>query len=146
MQQAAQMRPASRDTFKQAFIRRINEFKLIAQDNVLTVGLLIVSIFVFLFIILPLFSVIVQGFFVPDFGTNPEEAGKLSLEYFTRYFDPQYSTHSRNVLRDTMLMGLFTATFGTLLGFVFAYTAVRCNVPFPRLFHIVTLLPTISPP
>jgi len=146
MQQSAQIRAASRDTFKQAIVRRINEFKLIAQDNVLTVGLLIVSIFVFLFIILPLLSVIVQGFFVPDIGTNPEEAGKFSIEYFSRYFDPQYSTHSRNVLRDTMLMGLLTATFGTLLGFVFAYTAVRCNVPYPRLFHVVTLLPTISPP
>jgi iron(III) transport system permease protein len=45
-----------------------------------------------------------------------------------------------------MVMGLLAATFGTLLGFVFAYTAVRCNVPFPRLFHVVSLLPTISPP
>ena len=135
-----------RSGLKQNLVRRLNEFRLIAQDNILMVGLLIVSIFVFLFIILPLVEVIAQGFFVPNIGTNPEEAGKFSLEYFTRYFDPVYSTHSWNVLRDTMLMGLETAALGTLFGFVFAYTAVRCSIPFPRLFHVVTLLPTISPP
>ena len=109
-------------------------------------GLLIVSIFVFLFIILPLFQVIVQGFFVPNIGTNPDEAGKFSLEYFARYIDPVYRTHAWNVVRDTLLMGVLTATLGTLFGFIFAYTVIRCNIPFPRVFHVITLLPTISPP
>ena len=127
-------------------IRRINEFKLIAQDNMLMVGLLIVSIFVILFILLPLFRVIIQGFFIADIGTNPEEAGQFSLEYFGRYLDPVHRTHAWNVVRNTMLMGLQTATLGTLLGFIFAYTAIRCNIPFPRLFHVIALLPTISPP
>ena len=86
-----------------------------------------------------------QGFFVPNLGNNPD-AGQFSLEYFARYFDPVYKTHAWNVVRDTMKMGLLTATFGTLLGFVFAYTVTRCNIPFPRLFHVITLLPTISPP
>lgn len=146
MQQAAQVRPAVQSSLKQNIIRRINEFRLIAQDNVLTIGLLIVAVFVFLFIILPLLQVIVQGFFAPASGTNPEAAGQFSLEYFGRYFDPAYQTHSRRVLRDTMVMGLQAATYGTILGFIFAYTAVRCRIPFPRVFHIFALLPTISPP
>ncbi|MFQ5576866.1 MAG: ABC transporter permease, partial [Anaerolineae bacterium] len=133
-------------SLKQNLARRVREFRLIAQDNILMVGLLIISIFIFLFIILPLLRVIAQGFFVPFIGTNPEEAGAFSLEYFARYVDPVYKTHSWNVVRDTMQMGLLTATLGTLLGFVFAYTVIRCNIPFPRLFHIITLLPTISPP
>ncbi len=130
---------------KQNITRRLKEFQLIGQDNILSVGLLFISIFVFLFIILPLLSVVVQGFFVPNLGNNPD-AGQFSLEYFARYFDPVYKTHAWNVVRDTMKMGLLTATFGTLLGFIFAYTATRCNIPFPRLFHTITLLPTISPP
>lgn len=109
------------------------------------VGLLVTSIFVFLFVILPLLRVVAQGFFVPRLGNNPD-AGQFSLEYFARYIDPTFRTHSWNVLRDTMLMGLETAAIGTLLGFIFAYTVVRCNIPFPRLFHVATLLPTISPP
>lgn len=108
-------------------------------------GLLITTIFVFLFVILPLLQVMVQGFVVPNTGKNPE-AGAINLEYFARYIDPTYQTHSWNVLRDTILMGLFTAAFGTVFGFIFAYTVVRCDIPFPRLFHLVTLLPTISPP
>jgi len=146
MQQAAQIRAPAPTSLKQNIIRRVGEFRLIARDNVLTVGLFAVSIFVFLFIILPLLRVIVQGFFVPDIGTNPEIAGNFSLEYFARYIDPTFRTHSWNVLRDTMVMGLLSAAFGTILGFVFAYTAVRCNMPFPRLFHVMALLPTISPP
>ncbi len=133
-------------TFRQGITRRINEFRLIAQDNILMTGLLIVSIFVFLFIILPLFQVIVQGFFVPNIGAAPEEAGKFSLEYFTRYIDPVYSRHAWNVVRDTLTMGILTATLGTIFGFIFAYTVIRCNIPFPKLFHVITLLPTISPP
>ncbi len=138
--------PATSRTFWQEIARRVNEFRLLAQDNILMTGLLIVSIFVFLFIILPLFEVIVQGFFVPNIGTNPDEAGKFSLEYFARYIDPVYRTHAWNVVRDTLTMGVLTATFGTLFGFIFAYTVIRCNIPFPRLFHVITLLPTISPP
>jgi iron(III) transport system permease protein len=140
MQQTAQIRTDSPQiSLKQNIFRRVGEFRLIAQDNILMVGLLIVTIFVFLFILLPLIRVIVQGFFDPA-------TGEFSLEYFVRYIDPFYRTHSWNVLEDTMKMGLYTATFGTVLGFVFAYTVVRCDIPFPRLFHVVTLLPTISPP
>jgi ABC-type glycerol-3-phosphate transport system permease component len=47
---------------------------------------------------------------------------------------------------NTMIMGLGAATGGTILGFIFAYALVRCSMPFGRLVHVVTLLPTISPP
>jgi iron(III) transport system permease protein len=148
MQQTTQLStptPARTET-RQGLIRRLNEFKLIAQDNILMVGLLVVAIFILLFIVLPLVRVIIQGFFVPELGADPEVAGTFSLEYFARYFDPTYRTHSWNVLRDTMAMGLATAGLGTLIGFIFAYTIVRCDIPLPGLFHTITLLPTISPP
>ena len=43
-------------------------------------------------------------------------------------------------------MGLGAATGGTIVGFIFAYALVRCSMPFSRGVHVVTLLPTISPP
>ncbi len=49
-------------------------------------------------------------------------------------------------LRDTMIMGVSTATMGTLLGFVFAYTVVRCSPPGKRWVHILALIPIVSPP
>jgi iron(III) transport system permease protein len=45
-----------------------------------------------------------------------------------------------------MVMGLGAATGGTILGFIFAYALVRCSMPFAGVVHVVTLLPTISPP
>ena len=163
MQQAGQLRQAQKASLKQNITRRINEYRLIAQDNVLTVGLLIACIFIFLFIILPLSRVIIQGFFLqlpPDEAAPPfnlfdlnyyiyyltTTVSTIDFEYFYRYFDPEHSTHARRVLSNTLSMGLQTAFYGTLLGFIFAYTAVRCQIPFPRVFHVFALLPTVSPP
>lgn len=119
--------------------RRYQEIKLIGRDPILAMGLLLVGVFVFLFIAYPLLRVVWQGFF-------NAETGEVSLEYFGRYLDPIYRTHNWNVLWDTVSMGVITAVGGTLIGFVFAYTMVRCNMPGHRFWHIFTLLPTISPP
>lgn len=127
---------------RSALWRRWQELRLIGQDPVLAVGLLAVGAFVLLFVVYPILRVVYQGFFEFENG----RIGAFSLEYFNRYIDPQYRDYNWRVLRDTMLMGFYTATGGTLLGFIFAYTLVRCNVPGARIFHIFTLVPTISPP
>lgn len=119
--------------------RRWQEVRIIGQDPVLAVGLIAVSAFVFLFVALPLLRVIYQGFFDPA-------TGQFSLKYFQQFIDPYYSPYLWQVLANTMLMGLGAAAGGTILGFIFAYAMVRCNFPFGRLVHVVTLLPTISPP
>ncbi len=55
--------------------------------------------------------------------------GAFDLTYFTRYFDDYYGPALRRAFYDTMIMGLLTAIFGTLVGFIFAYASVRCNMP-----------------
>ncbi len=121
------------------FWRRWQEIRLIGQDPVLAVGLLVVTAFVFLFVALPLLRVIYQGF------VNPV-TGEFSIAYFAQFVDPYYAPYLWRVVGNTMIMGLGAATGGTILGFIFAYALVRCNFPFARLVHVVTLLPTISPP
>ena len=122
-----------------ALRQRYREFALIARDPVLMIGLLYCGLFLFIFIVYPLFRGTSNGFI-------DSETGQFSLEYFTRFFDSYYGPYSRQVFRDTMIMGVLTATGGTTLGFVFAYTIVRCNVPFRRLIHLLALVPTVSPP
>ncbi len=39
-----------------------------------------------------------------------------------------------------------TAAAGTIMGFIFAYTMVRCAPPGKNLLHILALVPTVSPP
>jgi len=128
-----------KSNFWQPWVRRYREFQQIGRDPILMVGLLAAAAFVFLFVVWPILRVVWQGFF--NFDT-----GAFSLEYFGRYVDPYFARHSWNTLRDTMIMGVSAAAGGTILGFIFAYTMVRCNFPFPRLAHALTLVPTISPP
>ena len=102
-------------------------------------GLIAVVCFVALFVALPLLQVVVQGIF--DFQT-----WQFSLKYFGQFFDAYYARHLWTMLANTMVMGLGAATGGTILGFIFAYALVRCSMPFARVTHYVSLLPTISPP
>ena len=110
----------------------------LAQDPVLLAGLLLASTFILTFIAWPLLRVMVQGFFTQE--------GAFSLEEFRRYIDPSYTRYYRQVFYDTLRMGLLSASFGTALGFLFAYSYVRCNVPLKPLVYVLALLPTISPP
>ena len=72
--------------------------------------------------------------------------GAFSLEYFARYVDPYYASVAWRSLGSTLTLGLLTATGGTILGFIFAYTMVRCNPPGKQWVHILALVPTVSPP
>ena len=118
--------------------RRFQEFSLIFRDPVLFMSLLFSGIFIFVFVLLPILRTISGGFI--------SEEGNLDLSYFARYFDSFYGPGLRSAFRDTMIMGLLTAIFGTLVGFIFAYSSVRCNPPAKNLLHWLALLPTVSPP
>lgn len=121
-----------------SLLRRLREFRLIARDPVLLVGLLVAGAFIFAFIVYPLLRVIVQGFF--------SQEGQFNLQYFARYFDSFYARTYWDILGWTIEMGVLAAFGSTVLGFLFAYTVVRCDIPFKGLVHALTLLPTISPP
>ncbi|MGB8251660.1 MAG: hypothetical protein WCF08_00465, partial [Anaerolineaceae bacterium] len=101
--------------------RRYREFALILRDPVLFMSLLFSGIFIFIFVFVPLYKTISGGFFSKD--------GAWDLTYFARYFDNYYGPALRRAFYDTMTMGLLTALFGTLVGFIFAYATVRCNIP-----------------
>ena len=126
-----------------SLVRRYREFKLIARDPVLLIALLVVGIFMLAFVVWPLARVIVQGFFIAD---GKPDAGTLNLDQFARYFNATFANQYWSIFRDTMVMGLLAAIGSTMVGFLFAYTMVRCNIPFKNAVHALALLPTISPP
>jgi len=121
-----------------ALRRRYHELYLLAQDPVLLAGVLVVGAFMLTFVVWPLGRVIVQGCFSAE--------GQFSLEQFHRYVDPRYTHYYRRIFYDTVRMGLLSASFGTALGLLFAYTTVHCRAPGKALLHLMALLPTISPP
>lgn len=119
--------------------RRVREFALIARDPILMMSLLYCGLFLLVFVIYPLLRGTINGFF-------DRNTGAFSLEFFKRYFDAYYGPYNRWVFRNTIVMGVATAIGGTALGFIFAYTMVRCSAPFKRVVHILALVPTVSPP
>jgi iron(III) transport system permease protein len=96
------------------------------------------GIFIFVFVAFPIYKTVSGGFFTRE--------GIFDLTHFARYFDSYYGPNLRRIFVDTMTMGLLTATFGTLVGFIFAYATVRCQIPGKKIIHWLALLPTISPP
>jgi iron(III) transport system permease protein len=130
--------PTSIPSWRSNLLRRYREYALIARDPVLLIGLLIAGIFISVLVFLPIIKVVGRGFV--------DNEGAFSLEYFIRYIDPYYRTVAWRSLGSTMYLGLLTATGGTILGFIFAYTMVRCNPPGKRWVHILALVPTVSPP
>jgi len=137
------MTVATRSSPLNSLVRRYRELRLIAQDPVLLIGLIITGVFMLAFVIWPLARVIVQGFFIADGKPN---AGAFNLDQFARYVNPTYVAQYWQIFIWTIEMGVLTAVGSTALGFLFAYTVVRCNIPFKRAVHAITLLPTISPP
>ena len=130
--------PRGRGRAREDLVRRAREFRRLADDPVLLIGVLTAVLFILLFVVWPLVRVIWQGLFPATGGINVEE--------FRRYADPFYGPAYREALWNTMIMGVGTATGSTLLGFLFAYAIARCDMPFRRGVHLLALLPTISPP
>ena len=119
-------------------VRRYREFALISRDPVLFMSLLFCGIFLLIFVFFPLGRAIANGFI--------SKQGLFDLKYFARYFDPYYGPEMQRVFVNTLEMGVLSAVFGTLLGFVFAFAVVRCQIPGKRLVHLMAMVPTVSPP
>jgi iron(III) transport system permease protein len=132
------MNATPRSPLQDSLVRRYREFRLMALDPALLVSLIAIGAFMLAFVIWPLARVIFQGFFTME--------GQPSLKFFQRYLDPTYTLQYWQVFAWTIQMGVLTAIGSTALGFLFAYAMVRCNMPFKRVMHALTLLPTISPP
>ena len=53
---------------------------------------------------------------------------------------------TRNIIWNTVKLGLTVAALGTLLGFIMAYTQARVEFRGKKILHIINLVPIISPP
>ena len=69
--------------------------------------------------------------------------GRLSLAPLAALLADSYT---RQVLWNTLLLGVAVAIVGTLLATLYAYAMTRVAMPWKGVFHFLALLPTISPP
>ena len=111
----------------------INVKKLI-REPVLLSGIVLISIFLFLFVVFPLYKIFQLSFV---------ENGHFSLKIFQVLIS---ETYNRAPFVNSITLGTFVAIIGTLMGFIFAYAITRVDIPWKRFFKVAAVFPIISPP
>lgn len=110
---------------------RLGEYRRLAQDGVLAIGLLISIGFLAVFVIYPLYEILSVS------------ASDAAMPAWRRLMTARGTWR---VIMNTLWMGLGVAGLGTALGFLFAFVQTKLDVPFKRFFNLIGILPIISPP
>jgi iron(III) transport system permease protein len=113
-----------------------NRFQELMKDPVLLFCVILLWCLLFLFILLPLAGLLVKTF---------EEGGHFTLKNVIGILgDP----NQRQALWNSLILGTLVGLCGTVLGFLFAFTAVRANLSkaWALFLDAAIILPLISPP
>ena len=115
--------------------KRLNETKMILQQPLLLIAIILSFALLLLFVIYPLAKTLIYSL--------TDETGAFSLaNLITILQTPRYG----KVFGRTMALGLIVAVIATFIGYVFAYTVTRVNVPAKGFFKTMATLPILSPP
>jgi iron(III) transport system permease protein len=107
------------------------------REPILLVTLQAAIIGLIVFVLWPLAQVFIEGF-----KAGQETEGFSLIQFEKLLAMPMVARATRN----TMLIGVITATFATLIGTLVAYTLTLTDVPLKRLLRILVILPLVSPP
>ncbi|MEJ5258251.1 MAG: iron ABC transporter permease [Fervidobacterium sp.] len=118
----------SKGEIKAHLLKLLNEPALLITI-VLISGLLIV------FILLPLYKIFQISLINDD--------GKFTLNVYKSVLENNYF---RRGFTNSILVATLTAIFGTLVGYLFAYTINRTDIPFKSFFRTIAIMPIIFPP
>jgi iron(III) transport system permease protein len=110
------------------------QVRLISRDPLLLIVIVLILASLIVFILYPLFRVIVMSVF-------PE--GRFSLSVLGEVIASWYL---RRAFLNSVMMGALTAVFGVIVGFLFAFSLSRADIPLKKFFHIIAIIPIVSPP
>lgn len=118
-----------------AYLKRVpSDLRKLWEEPLLLLGITLVGIFLFLFIVLPLFKIFQLSF---------EESGRYSLKVFVELLSKRYNVQP---LIHSLNLGAAVSILGTAIGFIFAYAITRVDIPWKRFFNITATFPIIAPP
>jgi len=120
--------------FVAALRRTPSDVKRLFQEPLLLMGIVLVNVFLFLFVVLPLFKIFQLSF---------EDNGRFSLQVFVDLMSKRYNVQP---LIHSLTLGVAVSILGTLIGFIFAYAITRVNIPWKRFFTVTATFPIIAPP
>ena len=115
--------------------KRLNETKMILRQPLLLIAIILSFALLLLFVIYPLAKTLIYSL--------TDETGAFSLaNLITILQTPRYG----KVFGRTMALGLIVAVIATFIGYIFAYTVTRVNVPCKGFLKTMATLPILSPP
>ncbi len=117
--------------------KRLDRKKLFG-DPIMVSTIIVLLIFLLLFILYPLATLLVNSIFNSETG--------FTLDVFSRVLSLQ---RFRVAFTNTLALGMITGLASTLIGLLFAYVDVYMKVRsriMKKLFDVVSLLPVVSPP
>ena len=115
--------------------KKLNESKMILRQPLLLLSILATMLLLALFVVYPLLRVLIHSL------TDAE--GNFSLENLVAIFS---TSRYMAVLGRTILLGVVVAFLATLIGYIFAYTITRVNIPCKGFLKMMATLPILSPP
>ncbi len=118
-----------------AYLKRVpSDIRKLWREPLLLFGITMVGVFLFLFIVLPLFKIFQLSF---------EENGRYSLKVFAELLSKSYNVQP---LIHSLTLGAAVSILGTVIGFIFAYAVTRVDIPWKRFFNVTATFPIIAPP
>lgn len=113
----------------------MNRMKKMMKNPLLLVTILSIFVLLFIFVIFPLYKVFAVSFV--------SASGKFSIEKYKEVFSNAYM---RQGFKNSILVASLTAIIGTFIGYIFAYSVNRANIPLNRFFRTVAVVPMVFPP
>lgn len=115
--------------------KMIREYRMLLQQPGLLALITVTLVLLVFFCIYPVLLVFIK--------TITDEAGNLDFSQAKEIL----STRSfLEAFLNSIWLGLVVAVCSTIIGFVFAYAISRTSMRFKRFFHMVAMLPILSPP
>jgi len=117
------------------FHYKISQLKNLLSNRSLLIVVLLIIAFLLLFVVFPLIKVLQNGFYYK---------GQFVPQYFLQFFSGQ-----RYVVRpffNSLIVASLVAVASTIVGFIFAYTTTRTDIPGKRFFRLIAIVPIVSPP
>lgn len=113
---------------------RSNDIRKLLGEPGLLFAILIIFYLLIAFVIFPIFQV---------FKTSLSYDGVFSIRNYAEVLSRSYYIEP---FFNSMLLGIITATIGTLVGFMFAYAITRTPMKGKELFRLIATFPIVSPP
>lgn len=110
---------------------RVPARTVVKQDPVTLVLVIVVVAILVVLVVLPLFTVLVRAVSADGLG--------VLRSMLT-------SSVNRQIIINTVVLGVVVGLTGTVVGFLFAYAQARLQFRGKRILHVIALVPIVSPP